>query len=234
MNLQEQDVDDLIASLRALPVNCNRFYVRFRAGGLSFEQLRTFAGPYYWMCIQYEGRLLPGLIARVPIAEDAIRLELVRTLYSELGACDPHRVHAALFAKFMRAIGCTDAAIADAAPISAVAAYVEQLDDVFRRGSFTTALGAALGVEVTSATEFEYLTPGALTYRPTLGDDALEYFTLHAIEEEHHSDWLAAAARAAARSPTDILELREGAMLAARLWTDFWEDMYTHVFGATL
>lgn len=214
--------------LEALPVNNNSFYRRFKEERLTDEQLVRFAKQYFWFCKNFIP-VLAGLIYNTPVNEEGIRLELVKTLYSELGYGKEKEVHLNLLRRFTTALGISEEELKAVEPIPEVKQYIEELDALFARGDFRVGLGAEFGVEITAGLEFSYLCPGVLKYSQ-FSKDQVYFFTFHLIEEQNHGDWLSEAVSKLATTPQDEEKIRAGALKAAELWDEFWKGMEREVF----
>lgn len=225
----QTQIQELTQELEAKPVNHNNFYKRFRDETLSQEQLRRFAKQYFWFCDQFI-TVLVGLIYNTPSNQGAMRLELIKTLYSEMGYGKEENIHLNLLRRFTTALGINEEELQTVTPTPKVAAYIEGLDELFTRSDFRKAVGAEFGVEVTAALEFTYLSPGIEKYKQFTKQD-IYFFPFHLAEEELHSDWLTQAVLNICQTEEDLALIREGALKAADLWGEFWEGMEAYVFA---
>lgn len=221
-------IQDLTRELEAKPVNKNSFYRRFKEETLTDEQLKRFGGQYFWFCQNFIP-LLAGLIYNTPLQEEDIRLELVKTLYSELGYGKKENVHLNLLRRFTTALGFSEGDLQNIEPIPEVENYIRQLEEFFVRSDFRTALGSEFGVEITAALEFTYLFPGIQKY-PQFSRQDIYFFEFHLAEEQLHGDWLTEAVSRMARTEDAEELIKEGALKAADLWGSFWEGMERYVF----
>ncbi len=224
------DVESLVLELRAHPVNTNEFFRTFRSRKLRPRQLRDFVRQYHYFCLHFV-KVLEGLLYHTPVHEIEMRTELVKTLYSELGSGSPDRVHIRQLERFARAIGLQPKDLQGTVPIPEVMSYLDTLRRLFLHSGHLTALGAALAVETTAASEFRYFVPGLEQYQQ-FHPGELEFFTLHLAEEQHHSSWLVEAVHKTARSEDDVRRVAGGAREAADAWSEFWSGMYRMVFDA--
>jgi pyrroloquinoline quinone (PQQ) biosynthesis protein C len=223
---------DVLSALREElerhPVTRHGFFRAFRDRHLSDAQLRRFLRQYQYFCHRFV-KLLEGLLYRTPLAQLEMRIELTKTLHSELGAGQPERAHIRLLNRFAAVLGLTVETLETTEPLPAVTAYLGVLQRLFLDGDYLTALGAELAVEITAAAEFRYFYPGLLKYERFQEDD-LAFFKLHLQEEQAHGDWLLAAVRHTARGPEDYAKVAAGARETAWAWSRFWDGMYTAVF----
>ena len=93
-----------------------------------------------------------------------MRTELAKTLFSELGSGSPDRVHIRQLERFASSIGLQPQELHCTVPIPDVTTYLDTLRRLFLDSGHLTALGAALAVETTAASEFEYFVPGLEQY----------------------------------------------------------------------
>ncbi|MBI2665235.1 iron-containing redox enzyme family protein [Candidatus Woesearchaeota archaeon] len=154
---------DLVKKLREAPVNRTPFYYKFRDRNLTDQQLRRFAVQYFWFCKNFI-KVLVGLVYNTPDSQEDVRLELVKTLYSELGYGQKENIHLNLLRKFTTALNISDQELEEVEPISEVDQYIRELGDIFLKADYREAIGAELGVEITAAPEFTFLYPGIKKY----------------------------------------------------------------------
>ncbi len=107
---------------------------------------------------------------------------------------------------------------------------MDTLQNLFIQSDYLTALGAELAVEVTAASEFQYLYPGLQRYTMIREED-LHFFKIHVEEEVCHSTWLLNTVQRTARSDQDLDAVASGARQTAQAWHQFWLEMYREVFG---
>ena len=226
--IKNEFIEKLTEEMKAAPVNRNGFFIRFKNETLNPEQLKRFAGQYFWFCKNFI-RVLVGLIYNTPAEEDDMRLELVKTLYSELGYGKKDDIHLNLLRKFTKALDFTDEDLQKIKPIPEVRNYIEQLGSTFLKTDFREALGAEFAVEITALPEFTYLYPGIRKY-VNLSDQDIIFFKFHLAEEELHGEWLTEAVLRIVKTEEDKALIRKGAVKAAQLWGEFWEGMYRYVF----
>ncbi len=222
-------VDGLMAELVHHPVNDHPFFRRFRDERLSREQLRRWFRQYHYFCKRFV-KALEGLLCATPIDELEMRVELVKTLYSELGSGSTEHAHVRQLERFGEALGMFPSDLRATEPASEVAAYLRLLDDLFAGSDYLAALGAELAVETTAASEFRYFYPGLKRY-PEFTTQELAFFELHVTEEQNHSDWLLAAVRKTATTPEAIARVAVGARSTVAAWDEFWKGVYREVFG---
>lgn len=223
------DVESLVLELQAHPVNTNEFFRTFKSQRLRPQQLRAFVQQYHYFCFHFV-KVLEGLLYHTPIHEMEMRTELAKTLYSELGSGSPDRVHIRQLERFASVIGLQQQDLQCTVPIPEVTTYLDTLKRLYLDSGHLTALGAALAVETTAASEFEYFVPGLERYEQFQPGE-LEFFTLHLAEEQRHGNWLVEAVCKTARSEDDLHRVAAGARETADAWMAFWAGIHRMVFA---
>ncbi len=213
------------------PVNRNEFFQRFRAERLARPRLQRFIEQYQYFCKHFV-KVLEGLLYRTPLDQLDMRVELTRTLYSELGNGNPEQAHLTLLNRFAARLDLDESALSRTEPVACVRDYLRQLHELFLESDYLTALGAELAVEVTAASEFQYLYP-ALQQYGWFGEEDLAFFKLHVEEELCHGDWLLDAVERTARSSADHEHVTAGARRTADAWHAFWLGLSDEVFPPT-
>jgi pyrroloquinoline quinone (PQQ) biosynthesis protein C len=224
-------LESLVREIQNHPVNTNVFFERFKEERLTSTQLRHFVGQYHYFCKHFV-KVLEGLLFRTPIDELDMRVELTKTLYSELGAGDSTRAHLALLTNFARAVGLGEQDLKATEPTEGVRSYLHVLHQLFIESDYLTALGAEMAVEITAASEFRYLYPG-LQHYAMFSEQDLTFFRLHLEEEICHGTWLMDAVRRTAHSPHDLESVASGARHTADAWHHFWLGMHDTIFDSS-
>jgi pyrroloquinoline quinone (PQQ) biosynthesis protein C len=222
-------VDSLVGELTRHPVNSNRFFQTFLSQRLTKSQLQEWLGQYHYFCKQFV-KVLEGLLSRTPVDELEMRVQLVKTLHSELGNGRSEQAHIRLLERFAAAAGLNETDLQRISPLPEVAEYLAVLRRLFIEDDYLAALGAELAVEVTAAAEFRYFYPGLLRYDQFSAED-LVFFELHLEAEDDHGLWLADAVRKTAQSSADLNRVATGARTAVEAWQSFWEGVYRGVFS---
>jgi pyrroloquinoline quinone (PQQ) biosynthesis protein C len=225
-------LNELMEELASHPVNHHPFFERFQAEYLSPEQLQAFFRQYHYFCKHFV-KVLEGLLHATPIDEVEMRVELIKTLHSELGSGSYEQAHVKQLERFGEKLALRESDLIRTEPIPEVTAYLGVLRRLFVETDYLVALGAELAVEATAASEFRYFAPGLNKY-PDFTPDALIFFELHLQEEQHHSDWLRDAVRKTATTPEQLAHIAAGARQTADAWHEFWDGMYREVFQETL
>ena len=221
-------LDSLVDELRAHPVNTNSFFLDFRDRRLTIGQLQDFVRQYHFFCFRFV-KVLEGLLYRTPIDELDMRIQLTKTLHSELGSGISEQAHIRHLERFAQTLGLARSDLLHTQPCPEVQQYLGVLEGVFLQSNYLQALGAELAVEATALSEFRYFLPGLQKY-PQFTSKDLTFFSMHLEEEAHHSDWLVDAVRNTARSPEDLDQVITGARETADAWDEFWKGMHRFVF----
>ena len=227
---RDHALDSLVAELERHPVNSNVFFQAFKDQYLDRGHLQAFLKQYRYFCKHFV-KLLEGLLYKTPVDQVGMRIELVKTLHSELGSGRIDRAHISLLDRFARALKLSEEELDRTRPIAEVEAYMGTLHRLFIESDYLVALGAELAVEKTAASEFKYLYPGIKKYL-WFHEDDLEFFTLHLKEEECHSAWLIEAVQHTAKTSSDFEKVAAGARETADAWHGFWLGLHREVFGA--
>jgi pyrroloquinoline-quinone synthase len=220
-------LDTLIDSV---PVHKNRFYDAFVGRDCTRAELQFIADQYYYY-IRTFPQILAGLSHRVDSEE--VRLRLAKTVVSELGECQPGKMHFQLFEKVMGAVDIEMAPIDTVKHIPEAEALVDGLRDLFLKRSTIAAIGGHYTIERTGLGMIKHLYEGMRRY-PSVSVEAMEYFYLHLFLEADHVNWIKDAVRQHAGDPNTIPDLESGALEVAKLLANFWEGLYQNVFARPL
>jgi pyrroloquinoline quinone (PQQ) biosynthesis protein C len=223
-------LNSLVLELKAHPVNTNPFFVAFGRQPFTKGQLQEWLAQYHYFCKHFV-KLLEGLLYRTPLDQLEMRVELAKTLHSELGSGSSDQAHVRLLERFAGAAGLHSIDLARTVPIPQVAQYLHLLEQLFVEADYLVALGAELAVEVTAGAEFQYFYPGLLQYGEFSAHD-LMFFELHLETEVDHGAWLMNAVSRTAKSQADFDQVARGARATADAWEVFWKGMYRHVLHA--
>jgi pyrroloquinoline-quinone synthase len=196
----------------------NAFYRRFRSGGLSKEQLQLFADNYY-LYIRTFPQILAGLSHRVD--DESIRVELAKTIVSELGDGEAGKAHFLLFERAIGALGVTPHQIDEVDHLPEATALVEGIRQMFLRDDPAVALGAHYTIEFTGLPMITSLYEGFRTY-PGSTTESMEYFYLHLLVESEHVEWITAGVRPNLGVPEREQAVEHGALHMAELLGNFW------------
>jgi pyrroloquinoline quinone (PQQ) biosynthesis protein C len=227
-SIASPSLSQLMEELASHPVNRHPFFLRFQAEYLNRRQLQTFFSQYHYFCKHFV-KVLEGLLYATPVDEVEMRVELIKTLYSELGSGSCDRAHVKQLEGFGHRLGVSEFDLQKTQPIHEVRTYLGALHRLFTECDYLTALGAELAVETTAISEFRYFTPGLAKYTEFTPKE-LVFFESHLQEEEHHSKWLVDAVRKTATTPEGLMRVAIGAREAAGAWHAFWDGLYHEVF----
>ena len=97
-------LDALVQELKDHPVNTNVFFQAFKDQYLSRRQLQTFLRQYHYFCKHFV-KVLEGLLYKTPVGALEMRVELAKTLHSELGNGCAEQAHSRLLERFAAAVG---------------------------------------------------------------------------------------------------------------------------------
>jgi pyrroloquinoline-quinone synthase len=216
-------LDELIGTV---PVDDNRFYENFRSRDLTRDELQFFADQYFYY-IRTFPQILAGLSHRVD--SEAVRVELAKTIVSELGEGLPGKKHFELFQNVIGALGIKvrdDLAVPHSPESEAL---VDGLRQIFLRDSPIVAVGGHYTIEKVGLGMIHNLYEGFRRY-PEITVPDMEYFYLHLFIESDHVSWISEAVKQHAGDPEAVAELEEGALRVAKLLADFWEGLYQNIF----
>ena len=225
---QSRFLDGLVHELKDHPVNTNAFFQAFKDQYLSRRQLQLFLRQYHYFCKHFV-KVLEGLLYKTPVDALEMRVELAKTLHSELGNGCAEKAHSRLLERFAAAVGLSPDALDQTVPVPEVAEYLAVLQRLFIESDYLTALGSEMAVEITAASEFRYFYPGLTKYQTFSAHD-LAFFEMHLTAEECHSAWLTEAVEKTARTQADLDRVAAGARTTADAWLAFWHGLNRDVF----
>ena len=225
---QSHFLGGLVHELKAHPVNTNAFFQAFKDQYLSRRQLQLFLRQYHYFCKHFV-KVLEGLLYKTPVDALEMRVELAKTLHSELGSGNAEQAHIRLLERFATAVGLSPNTLERTEPLPEVAAYLAVLQRLFIESDYLTALGSEMAVEITAASEFRYFYPGLTKYQTFSAHD-LAFFEMHLEAEECHSAWLNEAVENTARTQADLDRVAAGARTTADAWLAFWQGLNRDVF----
>ena len=228
--VQDLTVESLLEELRAHPVNANKFFIDFQTCFLTTTQLQIFIRQYHFFCHRFV-KELEGLLYHTPLEELEMRVQLTKTLYSELGSGSLNHAHIRQLEQFAQAAGLALEDLTQTNPIPEVQQYLQVLHHLFIESKYLQALGAELAVETTAVSEFRYFLPGLQKY-PQFNSKDLTFFSMHLQEEITHSDWLTTAVKRTAETSDDLEQVALGARTTADAWNTFWNGMHRAVFDS--
>jgi pyrroloquinoline-quinone synthase len=220
-------LDDLINSL---PVENNNFYKAFRENDLSKDELQFFADQYFYY-IRTFPQILAGLSHRVE--SEAVRVELAKTIVSELGEGLPGKKHFELFQNVMRTLGIEVSDYRKVKHIPESEALVDGLRQIFLKDPPIVAIGGHYTIEKVGLGMIHNLYEGFRRY-PDMTVESMEYFYLHLFLEADHVAWISEAVKQHIDNAEARQQLEEGALRVAKLLADFWEGLYQNMFVSSV
>ena len=223
-------IQSLIDELKSHPVNSNEFFLDFRDRVLTTKQLHIFLKQYHYFCHRFV-KVLEGLLYHTPLEELEMRVEITKTLYSELGSGSLNHAHIRHLERFARAAGLSQYELTQTQPILEIQEYLQALHHLFIEAGYLQALGAELAVETTAVSEFQYFVPGLQKYSQFSTQD-LTFFSMHLEEEVIHGDWLIKAVQKTTKTSDDLEQVAQGARATADAWHNFWKGMHRVTFAS--
>ena len=145
-------LNQFMEELTAHPVNHHPFFVRFQAEYLTRRQLQSFFRQYHYFCKHFV-KVLEGLLYATPIDQVEMRVEMIKTLYSELGSGSCEQGHVKQLNGGDK-LGFGESDLRRTEPIPEVTTYFQTLHRLFIETDYLVALGAELAVEKTAISEF--------------------------------------------------------------------------------
>lgn len=211
--------ESLDAEIDKTDAKDNAFYARFREERLQRQELQFFCDQYFYY-IRTFPQILAGLSHRV--ADETVRVELAKTIVSELGDGDVSKIHFELFKNAVAPLGVE---ISDWQTISHIAeanGLVDGIRELFLEGPIPAALGAHYTIEYTGLPMIECLYEGFRQY-PGWTVESMEYFHIHMLVETEHVEWISSAVEGALPEDSDVV--RKGALEMAHLLGSFWSGV---------
>jgi pyrroloquinoline quinone (PQQ) biosynthesis protein C len=202
---------------------------RFAAGKAPNERVaRALATEFY--AFSHEFPLF--LAAAISFVKDeAARLLLVHNLYEEHGNLEMGRVHPALFRQFVRGIGLQPEALERLSSGSAGVEAARYVTSICREGPGHRALGALYVTELLFGPACEAIMAGLKQIN--LSAHATEFFSLHAVAEEHHKEQIWQALERICRDDEELREAIEVAADVARMFYNLFDYIARSSFVTT-
>ncbi|MBI1817747.1 MAG: iron-containing redox enzyme family protein [Deltaproteobacteria bacterium] len=167
------------------------FWGRVASGAVTREQLAQWAAQYYLRAREFS-RWLSAIHSRCP--DQAVRNFIAINLYEEHGDLKPERDHPAVYRKFTRALGVSDAELEATLPLPETQAFVDRMFQICQQEPFVVGLAAiGVGIEGNARPRPERHGQGlgfiGLFKRLyQLDDDAVEFWTMHTVVDCDHSE----------------------------------------------
>ena len=192
---------------------------RFAAGKAPNERVaRALATEFYAFSHEFP-LFLAAAISHVK--DEAARLLLVHNLYEEHGNLELDRFHPALFRQFVVGIGLQPEALERLDARSPGVQGAQWVTSICRDGPGYRALGALYVTELLFGPCCEVIMDGLR--RMHLSSDATEFFSLHAVAEEHHKEQIWQALERISKSDDELREAIEVAGDIARMFYSLFD-----------
>ncbi len=192
---------------------------RFAAGKQASERVaRALATEFY--AFSHEFPLF--LAAAISFVKDEnARLLLVHNLYEEHGNLELNRFHPALFRQFVRSIGLQPEALERLGSGSPGVEAARYVTEICREGPGHRGLGALYVTELLFGPTCEAIMAGLKHLN--LSPYATEFFSLHAVAEEHHKEQIWQALERICRDDDELREAIDVAADVARMFYSLFD-----------
>lgn len=220
-------VEQLQGEVDRHPAFHHPFLRRFAAGGLGRLQLWAF-GLQHYQLVRVFTSYLEALVKS--IREPEVRDWLHRILEDEYARPRTYEdSHAALYRRFLRSLGLSEADWDRAEALRETRAFIERHLELTALRHPAVGLGAVgPGHEWAIPTMFSYLVTGLR--KAGIGEEPLEYFTLHMTQDLEHGKLMRSALAAYAANPENQTRIREGALASLAARARFWDGLHRAVF----
>jgi len=203
------------------------FLKRFAAAPLTIRQIQIF-GLQHYQLVRVFVNYMTNLLPKIPDTDAAALFRVV--FDDEFGQHTPFRSHPALYRNFLKALGLEEGSWGRVVPLPEVAAFIENHMALTRDGDFLSGLGAVgPGHEFSIPAMFTELVTG-IQRNTTLTDEAIEYFTLHIVEDKEHAVVFNKLISRHVQDEAGQTALRTGAMRSLALRKSFWDGLMRAVF----
>jgi pyrroloquinoline-quinone synthase len=220
-------LDALEVEVRTHPALHHPFLCRFAQGTCQRLQLWAF-GLQHYQLVRVFTSYLEALVKS--IHQPQVRDWIHRILNDEYAR--PHtydRSHPALYRRFLRALGLSEEDWERVEGLPETRAFVERHLELTVLRHPAVGLGAmGPGHEWAIPTMFAYLIDGLR--KAGLGEQSLEYFTLHVAQDMEHGKLMRAALACYADTPENQARIREGALASLDARARFWEGLHRAIF----
>jgi len=203
------------------------FLRRFAAGPLTIEQIRIF-GLQHYQLVKVFTTYMTNLLPRLP---DRDATQLFRTVFDdEFGQHTIFNSHPALYRNFLKALGLDDADWGRVGLLAETSGFIDYHLELTRSGHFLSALGAiGPGHEYSIPTMFTYLVDG-LRRSKLVSEEALNYFTLHILEDKEHAKVFNQLLARYTNDETSRTAIRDGVLRSLEARHRFWSGLQRAVF----
>lgn len=217
----------LEAEVRSHPALHHPFLRRFAEGGLRRIQLWAF-GLQHYQLVRVFTTYLEVLVKSIP--EEEVRGWIHTVLEDEYARPQTYdRSHPALYRRFLRALGLTEADWDRAEALPETHAFITRHIELTSLRHYLVGLGAVgPGHEWAIPTMFAYLVDGLR--KVGVEGEPLEYFTLHVAQDLEHGRLLRQAMAHYAEAPENQQRILEGARASLDARARFWDGLYRATF----
>lgn len=182
-----------------------------RAGRITPAHVRALGGQMYKFCREFT-RFLAAAMAHCP-DEGTLRV-LGHNLWEELGEGDPDRAHPALFRRFTRALGLSDAELAAIPAEPETQALIDTYLGLGRQLGLAGALGAiCYASEGIVGALYTQIRKG-LFQAVQFPEGSLEFFDVHVHVDDGHADQIESVLLPLLRTEADVQLVEKALSLA--------------------
>jgi pyrroloquinoline quinone (PQQ) biosynthesis protein C len=210
-----------IEYMRASKAYSHTFLSQLRSSPMNRRGAEGFAVQWYKAATAHK-KAFPGLIYNMP--DDRVRLQLIEILREEYGYGEETRVHANILRKFVLGLGLSVEAILSMPSVPGVSAFSHDVDEIWTRGDPIKAFGVHFALEFLAANMHKAFYAGVQTLG--LGPDDIEYFQIHSVAEDQHSELAAEGMCYLAMNEANRECLREGVELGSQFVEMLLDGLY--------
>jgi len=226
----ESFIRSLEAEILQHPAVRHPFLKRFAAGPLTIRQIQIF-GLQHYQLVRVFVNYMTNLLPKIPDPDAAALFRVV--FDDEFGQHTIFRSHPALYRNFLKSLGLEEGSWGRVAPLPEVTMFIENHMTLTRDGDFLSGLGAVgPGHEFSIPAMFTDLVAGIRRSTP-LTDEAIEYFTLHIVEDKEHAVVFNKLIARYVQNEAGQATLRVGAMRSLALRKSFWDGLMRAVFESS-
>lgn len=226
------DVRESIASLEkeilGHEATHHPFLKRFSTEPLTRQQLQTF-GLQHYQLVKVFTTYMTNLLPKFP---DKAGGQLLRSIFDdEFGQWTIFRSHAALYRKFLKALGLVDEDWGRVRLLPETSGFIEFHLSLTREATLHEGIGAiGPAHEFSIPTMFAYLLEGLRKNAP-LTDEDVEYFTMHIIQDVEHAKIFNDLIVRYTKTEQDWTRIRDGALRSMAMRKRFWDGLKQAVFS---
>ena len=205
------------------------FVERCRAGQLTLAHVRTLGAQMYKFCHEFPSFLA---LALASCPQDDARIVIGENLWEELGEGDPQRAHAALFRRFTRALGISDAQLLATPAQAETQALVDTYRGLSNRYGVVGVLGAlCYASEGIVGVLYSHIQAGLLQAAP-FDRNALMFFEVHIHVDDGHADKLESILLPMLKSAADVQRVEDAIRTALDARCRFFDGVLRASVGS--